>query len=103
MSKDAKARKVGGSAGNRGKGRKKGIPNKTTALLKDAILQAAHAAGGRDGLKGYLQARAEDSPNAFLALLGKVLPMQVAHSGQIDTSSKEQRDAAVAAATRADS
>ena len=30
---------------NAGKGRKKGIPNKTTALLKDAILMAAAEAG----------------------------------------------------------
>lgn len=44
------ASKVGASAGNRGKGRKKGTPNKTTALLKDAILKAAECAGGAGGL-----------------------------------------------------
>lgn len=62
-------------------GRKKGTPNKTTALLKDAILQAAQAAGGgdKDGLVNYLAARAADkNPAPFMALLGKVLPMQVA-------------------------
>lgn len=71
------ARKVGGSAGNRGKGRKKGVPNKTTALLKDAILTAAENAGGDEGLVGYLQTQASENPGPFMALLGKVLPMQV--------------------------
>lgn len=63
---------------NAGKGRKKGVPNKTTALLKDAILQAATQAGGKDGLVGYLRLQAEANPGPFLSLLGKVLPMQVA-------------------------
>ena len=62
-------------------GRAKGTPNKTTALLKDAILTAATAVGsdggGRDGLVGYLQWQAQANPGPFMALLGKVLPMQV--------------------------
>ena len=40
-------------------GRKKGTPNKITALLRDEIQQA------------------QENPTAFLTLLGKVLPMQV--------------------------
>lgn len=62
---------------NAGKGRKKGVPNKTTALLKDAILQAAGLAGGKDGLVGYLTTQANANPQAFLPLLGKVLPLQI--------------------------
>jgi hypothetical protein len=62
---------------NAGKGRTKGVPNKTTALLKDAILKAADGAGGKDGLIGYLKQQAVKSPGPFLGLLGKVLPMQV--------------------------
>jgi len=64
-------------------GRKKGTPNKTTALLKDAILQAAELAGkkvdedGNGGLIAYLQVQAVQNPGPFMALLGKVLPMQV--------------------------
>ena len=59
-------------------GRKRGSLNKTTSVLKDAILQAAEAAGGASGLEGYLKQRAlDDNPGPFMALLGKVLPMQV--------------------------
>lgn len=58
-------------------GRAKGTPNKTTALLKDAILKAADKAGGKGKLIGYLEQQAKANPGPFLALLGKVLPMQV--------------------------
>jgi|UPI000465C104 hypothetical protein len=62
-----------------GPGRPKGSVNKTTALLKDAILKAAEQAGGggEEGLVNYLTAQASESPAAFMSLLGKVLPMQV--------------------------
>lgn len=58
-------------------GRKKGTPNKITALLKDDILSAASAAhpGGR---VGYLTQQAQENPTAFLPLLGKILPTEVA-------------------------
>lgn len=61
-------------------GRPKGIPNKTTALLKDAILRAARLAGGSDddeGLVTYLKGAAVAAPGPFLGLLGKVLPLQI--------------------------
>lgn len=61
-------------------GRAKGTPNKTTALLKDAILKAAEQAGnkvGKEGLVSYLERQASDNPGPFMALLGKVLPMQI--------------------------
>lgn len=63
-------------------GRKKGTPNKTTALLKEAIVAAAEKAGadmkGKDGLTGYCYFLATKEPKAFSTLLGKVLPMQLA-------------------------
>ena len=68
----------------KGMGRPKGSPNKTTALLKDAVLEAARMAGNPedendpDGLKLYLKARAVDTPGPFIALLGKVLPLTLA-------------------------
>ena len=58
---------------NAGKGRVKGVPNKVTRELKDMILGALDKAGGVK----YLQAKAETHPAAFLALVGKVLPLQV--------------------------
>ena len=64
-------------------GRTRGTPNKTTALLKDAVLKAAAAAGvkkSRDkkhtGLERYLIWLAIEHPATFGSLLSKVLPMQ---------------------------
>lgn len=54
-------------------GRKKGTPNKQTAAIKDMIVQALDKAGGVD----YLLSQAEENPNAFMALVGKVLPLQL--------------------------
>jgi hypothetical protein len=109
-------RQSNGRGGRRdGAGRPKGSPNKTTALLKEAILTAAELTGndgqGKDGLIGYCRRLAATEPRAFASLLGRVLPLQL--SGDAGSplkqdvqiriiSSKEQRDAAVAAAMRAD-
>lgn len=60
-----------------GAGRPKGVPNKVTGQLKDMILTALERAGGVK----YLQARAKDNPTAFMALVGKVLPLQVTGEG----------------------
>lgn len=62
---------------NAGMGRKKGVPNKTTQALKDMILLALDKSGGVD----YLITQAETNPNAFLSLVGKVLPMTVLGGG----------------------
>jgi hypothetical protein len=66
--------KLGGNRGNAGKGRPKGVPNKATAALKDAILNAFTEVGG----EGYLAQVARDDPRTFCTLLGKVLPLQIA-------------------------
>jgi hypothetical protein len=58
-------------------GRQKGTPNKLTRTLKEAILEAAERAGGPNGTVGYLETQAVANPNAFMSLLGKVLPLQV--------------------------
>lgn len=67
---------LGIGKGTPGPGRPKGVPNKSTTLLKDAILKAAADAGGGD-MVAYLVAQARDNPGPFMALLGKVLPMQL--------------------------
>lgn len=59
-------------------GRQKGTPNKTTGLLKDAILIAATEAGGNGGLVAYLRRQAIENPAPFMSLLGRVLPTQLA-------------------------
>lgn len=65
-----------------GLGRPKGIPNKTTRALKEAILLAGEQAGGKAGLVGYLERLAHNEPASFATLLGKVLPLQVQGSGE---------------------
>lgn len=65
-----------------GIGRKKGVPNKTTTALREAILLAAEQTGedhkGKDGTVGYLKRLAREDMKAFAGLLGKVLPLQLA-------------------------
>jgi hypothetical protein len=58
-------------------GSRKGIPNKITGELKAMILQALDNAGGVE----YLARQAEEKPAAFLALIGRVLPMTIATDG----------------------
>lgn len=66
----------GSKPGERRGGRKKGVPNKLTGQLKDMILGALEDAGGQE----YLKLQAVNNPNAFLSLVGKVLPLQVTGS-----------------------
>lgn len=56
-------------------GRKKGAQNKLTTELKEMILTALDEAGG----VGYLTKQATESPSAFIALIGKVLPTTLAN------------------------
>lgn len=71
-------------------GRKAGTPNKVTAALKDAILEALDVAKGLPvegqseaptGAVAYLQRQSEENPVAFMTLIGKVLPLQLAGDG----------------------
>ena len=64
---------LGKNRGNAGKGRPKGSPNKVNASLKDMILGALNDAGG----KGWLVRQAQENPVTFLALLAKLLPLEL--------------------------
>ncbi len=70
---DTSETKITGRFGKGNPGKPKGAVTKVTKELKEMILQALDNAGGVE----YLTKRAEDSPAAFLSLIGKVLPMQV--------------------------
>lgn len=61
----------------RGPGRPPGSPNKITADIRDAILKAFEEVGG----SAYLVAQANSNPQAFMALLGKILPKDMTLSG----------------------
>lgn len=54
-------------------------PNKETKALREMILQALDEQPG--GGVAYLKIQAAENPNAFISLLGKVLPMQVTGEG----------------------
>lgn len=42
-------------------------------MIREMIVEALHGVGG----VSYLQEKAESHPQAFLALIGKVMPIQV--------------------------
>lgn len=57
-------------------GRKKGTPNKLASDVKAMILSALDKAGGAN----YLLEQAQKNPAAFMTLVGKVLPTQIANA-----------------------
>lgn len=75
MEKQTKRKPTGAAAMGAGPGRPKGVPNKNTGLIREMIAKALDEAGGVE----YLVDCAKDprSKSAFLALIGKVMPVQV--------------------------
>jgi hypothetical protein len=61
------------ATGRKTGGRQKGAVNKVTAELKDLILGALDESGG----KSYLVEQASQNPVAFMALIGRVLPLTI--------------------------
>ena len=64
---------VGKNRGNAGKGRPRGSLNRLNASLKEMILGALRDAGGRN----WLAQQAQENPVAFMALLAKLLPLEL--------------------------
>ncbi len=69
LPKDGRIRKLP----NNGNGRPPGTPNKLTADVKAMIIGALNAGGGQ----AYLERQMEENPKAFMALLGRVVPLAV--------------------------
>ena len=63
------------AAGFKTGGRKKGTPNKENKALREMVLQALDEQPG--GGVDYLKLQAQENPNSFMTLLGKILPTQV--------------------------
>ena len=85
MSKTVKQTEKKSKFGNlpgAGPGRPKGKPNKSTSLIKDAIIEAAVAAGDKAGMVGYLTTQAKENPTAFMGLMGKALPLQLQNADE---------------------
>jgi hypothetical protein len=62
---------------NAGKGRVKGVPNKTTKLIKEAFAEAFDKLGGADALVTW----GRENQTEFYKLASKLIPIQAEHSG----------------------
>ncbi len=69
-----------GQSGNP-QGRKPGVSNKTTRLLKEALILASTAEGidgcGKGGLVGHLRKLSRKNPGAYMRMLEKLIPLQI--------------------------
>lgn len=65
-----------------GGGRPKGSPNKIGSQVREAILEAFKQAGGAS----YLHRLSQEHPQVFAVLLGKILPTEIEHSGEVALS-----------------
>lgn len=76
MSDDNKVLPIAGSKRKppaAGMGRKKGVPNRLTASVKQMILGALDDLGGQ----AWLTEQAKADPRAFMSLLGRILPSEI--------------------------
>lgn len=59
-------------------GRKRGVANKTTSAVRNAIVNAFETVGGEQ----YLVMVALTDPKTFVSLLGRVLPLKAEVTGE---------------------
>ena len=62
-------------------GRRAGTPNRVSQSVREALAGALRAKGGQE----YFERQADDNPGAFMALVGKLLPIE--HSIDPDSAS----------------
>ena len=65
-----------------GRGRPKGTPNKTTAMVKDAIADAAKSLGGAKRLAEWAGQDAKNEFAFWTSIYPKLLPLQIAGEGK---------------------
>lgn len=84
-------------------GSRKGIPNKTTKLAKDAIAEAFDRLGGADRLVEWAQEDPDNEKVFYTALLPKLIPVQTEITGkdgkaiEIEQKVREDADAVTSA------
>jgi uncharacterized lipoprotein YajG len=80
-----KAAKKSVNTGNAGKGRKKGVPNKATKQVREALEGALNEGAGA---QAYFVGLKNDHPVAFGTVISKLIPIQVEADlkGEIDTN-----------------
>ena len=71
-------------------GRKKGVPSKQTAAVKEALLNAFEKAGG----ELYLAKIAKSDPKTFCMLVAKLIPTEVSASidGELKATITETKE-----------
>lgn len=76
MDSEKESNKSNGRGGKReGAGRPKGSLDKGNATIRQMIVEALHGLGGVE----YLESTARSHPAAFLSLIGKVMPVEIAN------------------------
>lgn len=73
-----------------GPGRPKGLPNRSTQILKAAIMGAFDASGG----EAYLIDVAKNDPKTFCMLLAKILPAEIKADVALNEGLAERLDSA---------
>lgn len=85
---------------NAGKGRPKGVPNKTTTLAKAAIAEAADRLGGADRLVEWAQENPDNEKVFWASIYTKLIPVQTELTGKDGESIKFEQVTEDAAAFR---
>lgn len=71
--------------GNPGGALRKGVPNKTTRLVRDNIIDVFEKLGGVEGMHKWA-AKSDYNRAQFYQLYAKLLPLDVQHTGELNVS-----------------